>query len=198
MQPSTATRLFLITHAHTQIQQTQDAREWVLSAAGQQQAERLATLPLWQEVTAIVLSSELKTRLTIDVVLARYPRPVWVDVRFDELYRPGWVDDYASQVQRAFATPTVAVGEWEAATVALARFRAGIADLCAQFAGGTVALVGHGLTLSLYRAYLLGYEQVHFADWQQLSFAAVALVDPVAEQWLADFQPVAGHMPRSS
>ena len=198
MQPSTATRLFLITHAHTQIQQTQDVRQWVLSAAGQQQAERLALLPLWQEVTAIVLSSELKTRLTVDVVLARDPRPVWVDARFDELYRPGWVDDYASQVQRAFATPTVAVGEWEAATVALARFRAGIADLCAQFAGGTVALVGHGLTLSLYRAYLLGYEQVRFADWQQLSFAAVALVDPVAEQWLADFEPVAGHIPRSN
>ena len=197
MPPSTATHLFLITHAHTQVQQAQDVRQWGLSAAGQQQAERLATLPLWQDVAAIVLSSELKTRLTVDMVLARHPRPVLVDARFDELYRPGWTDDYATQVQRAFAAPTVAAGEWEPAAVALARFRAGIADLCTQFAGATVALVGHGLTLSLYRAYLLGYEQVHFADWQQLSFAAVALVEPVAEQWLAEFQPVAGHIARS-
>lgn len=197
MPPSTATRLFLITHAHTQVQQAQDARQWVLSDAGQQQAERLATLPMWQEVAAVVLSSELKTRLTVDVVLARHPRPVLVDARFDELYRPGWVEEYATQVQQAFAAPTEAAGEWEPAATALARFRAGIADLCVQFAGATVALVGHGLTFSLYRAYLLGYPQVRFADWQHLSFAAVALVDPVAEQWLADFQPVAGHIPRS-
>lgn len=197
MQISTPTRLFLITHAHTQIQPALDARQWVLSAAGQQQTERLAALPLWQEVTAIVLSSELKTRLTVDMVLARHPRPVLVDARFDELYRPGWVEDYATQVQRALATPTVAAGEWEPAAVALARFQAAIADLCTQFAGATIALVGHGLTLSLYRAHLLGYEQVRFADWQQLSFAVVALVDPVAEQWLAEFQPVAGYMARS-
>lgn len=196
MPQPTATRLFLITHAHTQVQPAQDARQWVLSDAGQQQAARLATLPLWQEVAAVVLSSELKTRLTVDVVLARQPRPVLVDARFDELQRPGWTDDYATQVQRAFAAPTEAAGEWEPAAVALARFRAGIMDLCAQFTGATIALVGHGLTLSLYRAHLLGYEQVRFTDWQQLSFAAVALVDPVAEQWLLDFQPVAGHIAR--
>lgn len=195
MQP-TATRLFLITHAHTQVQQQQEARQWALSAAGQQQAKRLATLPLWHEVAAIVLSSEWKTRLTVEVVLTQHPLPVLVDARFDELQRPGWVDDYAAQVRRAFAAPTQAAGAWEPAAAALARFRAGIADLCAQFAGATLALVGHGLTFSLYRAYLLGYEQVRFADWQQLSFAAMALVDPAAEQWLADFQPVAGYIAR--
>ena len=34
------------------------------------------------------------------------------------------------------------------------------------------------------------------ADWQQLSFAAVALVDPHREQVLQDFQAVAGSIPR--
>ena len=55
-------------------------------------------------------------------------------------------------------------------------------------------LVGHGLTLSLYRAYLLGYPTVRFEDWQRLGFAAVALVDPVVDQLLQDFQPVTGHI----
>ena len=197
MQIATATRLYLITHAHTQVQPQHDARQWGLSTAGQQQAELLATLPMWHDVAAIALSSELKTRLTVDVVLARYPRPVLVDARFDELYRPGWTDDYARQVQRAFAVPMQAAGDWEPAAVALARFRAGLADLCRQFAGTTLALVGHGLTLSLYRAHLLGFEQVRFADWQQLSFAALALVNPVTEEWLGDFQPVAGHIARN-
>ncbi|MBX3009900.1 MAG: histidine phosphatase family protein [Caldilineaceae bacterium] len=190
-------RLFLITHAHTQIQQAHDARQWVLSDAGQQQAALLATLPFWRELDQIVLSSEAKTRLTVAAVLAQYKLPVMVDPRFDELKRPGWTEDYAAQVQRAFAEPTQPAGEWEAASVALARFRAGITALCQQFAGATIALVGHGLTLSLYRADLLGYSQVRFADWQQLSFAAVALVDPVAGLLQQDFQAVAGHVSRA-
>lgn len=183
-------RLFLIRHAQVQMQPAQDAKQWPLSATGQGQAEHLATLSMWDDITQIVVSSEAKTRLTIAPVLAQRDLPVHVDARFDELHRPGWVADYAAQVQRAFAEPTQAAGEWELAAVALARFQAGIADLCTHFAGATVALVGHGLTFSLYRAHLLGYPQVRFADWQNLKFASVALVDPVAGQLLADFRAV--------
>ncbi len=194
-------RLFLITHAHTQIQPAQAATQWTLSAIGQAQAERLATLPLWHTVDQIVLSSEPKTRLTVEAVLAQHNLPVRVDARFDELQRPGWIEDYATQVQRAFAEPTQAAGEGEPAATALARFQAGIADLCDQCAGRTLALVGHGLTLSLYRAHLLGQMHVHFGDWQQLSFAAIALVDPVApqllQQLLQDFRPVASQIART-
>jgi broad specificity phosphatase PhoE len=190
-------RLFLITHAHTQMQQRQDARQWVLSTAGQAQAAQLARLPMWQAVERIVLSSEVKTHLTVEAVVAKHHLPLVVDARFDELQRPGWVDDYATQVQRAFADPQQAVGAWEPAAAALARFSAGIADLCIQFPNATLALVGHGLTFSLYRAYLLGYPHVRFADWQQLSFAAIALVDPCAGQLLQDFQAVAGHIART-
>ncbi len=189
-------RLFLITHAHTQIQPEHDATQWVLSAMGRQQAEQLAALPLWAEVDRIVLSREPKTRLTVDAVLARHPLPVQIDARFDELHRPGWVVDYATQVQCAFAAPTQAAGAWESAAAALTRFQAGIADLCHQYAGCSLALVGHGLTLSLYRAYLLRQTHVTFTDWQQLSFAAVALSDPLAQQLLQDFQPVAGQIAR--
>lgn len=172
------------------MQPDQDAKTWPLSATGQRQAERLATLPLWNEVTQLVVSSEAKTRLTVAPVIVQRRLPVQVDARFDELHRPGWVDNYSAQVQRAFAHPTHAAGEWEPAAVALARFQAGIADLCQDFAGATVALVGHGLTFSLYRAYLLGYDHVRFADWQQLPFAAVALVEPLTAQLLADFRPL--------
>ena len=190
-------KLFLITHAHTQIQPEQEANQWVLSATGQQQAVTLATLPMWESVEQIVLSSEAKTRLTVDRVLTQRKLPVLVDARFDELYRPGWVEDYPSQVRRAFAEPTQAAGEWEAAADALGRFQAGIADLCQHFAGARLALVGHGLTLSLYRTFLLGQSHVQFAHWQQLSFAAVALADPLTPALLQDFEPVAGQMART-
>lgn len=193
------TRLFLIRHAQVEVQPQHDARTWGLSVKGAQQAAQLATLPMWDIIDRIVVSSEPKTRLTVAAVLIQRNLPVTVDARFDELHRPGWVgaEEYALQVQRTFADPAHPAGEWEAATAALVRFRAGIADLCTEFAGATLALVGHGLTFSLYRAHLLGQTHVRFADWQQLSFAAVALVDPVTEKLLQDFQPVAGRSTRS-
>lgn len=183
-------RLYLIRHAQVQMQPDQDAKQWPLSIVGQRQAEQLAALPIWNAVTQIVVSSEAKTRLTVAPVITQRHLPVAVEPRFDELHRPGWVADYATQVQRAFAHPTQAAGEWEPAAVALARCQAGIADLCQHYTGATVAVVGHGLTFSLYRSYLLGYDHVRFADWQQLAFAAVACVDPLTPQLLEDFRPL--------
>jgi len=188
--------LYLITHAHTQIDPTQDVVQWRLSPTGEQQAHTLAEQPWWDTVDRIILSSEAKTRLTVVPVLARRPLPVLVDARFDELKRPGWAEDYAEQVRQAFATPDQPSGLWEAAAHAQARFLTGIADLCQTYHTATIALVGHGLTFSLYRAYLRGEAQVNLADWRALSFAAVALVAPLERRLLQDFQPVAGYIAR--
>lgn len=185
-------KLYLIRHAHTQIDRNEDAKAWALSDVGQQQATQLATLPFWNDVAGIVLSSEAKTRLTITPVLATRRIPIHVDTRLDELHRSGWMgtDAYAAHVRRVFAYPNQAAGEWESAADALTRVRAAIADFCQIYPNQTVALVGHGLTLSLYRAHLLGQSHVHFPDWQELSFAAVAVVDPQQETLLQNFQAI--------
>jgi broad specificity phosphatase PhoE len=188
--------LYLITHAHTHPDRNTEATRWSLSETGQQQAELLARQPFWDQVDRIVVSSEAKTTLTIRPVLARRNLPVWIDLRFDELRRGGWVADYPAQVHQALANPTVAVGGWEPANQALQRFLAGIGDVRVRFAGETLALVGHGLTLSLYRAYLLAQPQVDLEEWRQLSFAAVALVDATQGKLLQDFHAVAGELPR--
>jgi broad specificity phosphatase PhoE len=189
-------QLYLITHALTHQDRATEATQWRLSAQGQAQAALLAQQPFWVQIDRILVSSEPKTRLTVESVLAVRPLPVWSDPLFDELRRPGWTVDYTAQVRQAFAVPDQAAGEWEPANGALQRFLTGIGFIRQEFAGETLALVGHGLTLSLYRAYLLGQTRVNLADWQQLSFAAVALVDPEARHMLQDFQPVAGHSPR--
>ncbi|MCB0098031.1 MAG: histidine phosphatase family protein, partial [Caldilineaceae bacterium] len=70
------------------------------------------------------------------------------------------------------------------------RFLSGIDALTDAYPHETIALVGHGLTLSLYRAHLLGQPTVKLADWQNLPFAAVAHVAPKRHQLLSDFRPV--------
>lgn len=189
-------KLYLITHAHTQVDPTQDAVQWRLSTSGEQQAHRLAEQSWWATVDRIVLSSEPKTRLTVAPVLAQRALPVLVDARFDELNRPGWTEDYAEAVRQVFATPDQPIGAWETAAHAQARFLAGMADLGQNYPRATIALVGHGLTFSLYRAYLRGEAQVKLADWRALSFAAVAVVAPLQRQLVQDFQPVAGYIAR--
>jgi broad specificity phosphatase PhoE len=192
-------RLYLVTHAHTQQQQDVDTTGWVLSAEGVRQAAQLSRQPFWAEVDRIALSSEPKTRLTVQPVLRERNLPVLVEPRFDELRRGvSWIDDYTARVAQVFARPEDSIGGWEPAATALARFLDGIAELRRRFSGETLALVGHGLTLSLYRAYLLGREEVVLADWRQLSFAAVAQVDLDGNRLVADFRPVAGRMDRGT
>ncbi len=190
-------RLYLITHAHTQQVPDVAVTRWHLSATGAQQAEILAQQPFWEQVQRIVLSSEIKTHLTVEPLLTKRQLPITYDARFDELRRGAYGGfDYAERVGQAFAHPDQPAGDWEPASAAQGRFLAGIDALCHQHSQETLALVGHGLTLSLYRAYLLGHAQVKLADWRNLSFAAVALVNPVARTLLQDFQPVAGESPR--
>lgn len=192
------TTLFLITHAHTRQQPGIDAATWNLSETGQAQAQILAAQPFWDQVDHIVLSSELKTRLTVDAVLTARPLPVTVDARFDELIRTAeWTDDYVGRVAQVFAHPDLSIGGWEPASQALARFLAGIDALRARYAGETMALVGHGLILSLYRTHLLGQSHVDLDQWRALSFAAVAQVDLQSQKLVADFVPMAGASPRA-
>jgi len=185
--------LFLITHAHTQQKRDADATRWDLSPAGYEQAAGLARLPFWDGVDRIVVSSEAKTRLTVGPVLAERRLPLTVDPRYDELRRgSGWVDDYGAQVAEVFANPAHSIGGWESASAALARFLAGIHALADAFPAETIALVGHGLTFSLFRAYLLGQAQVNFADWQRLSFCALAEVEWPGLKLAQDFQTIPG------
>jgi broad specificity phosphatase PhoE len=175
-----------------------DAATWTLSETGLTQARILAQQPFWERVDRIVLSSEPKTRLTVEGVLRTRPLPVIVDPRFDELKRTAeWTYDYAARVAEVFAHPDQSIEGWEAATHALTRFAAGIEALQQQFRGETLALVGHGLTLSLYRAHLLGQPNVDWDQWRTLSFAAVARVNVEAGKLVDDFYPVAGDSPRA-
>jgi broad specificity phosphatase PhoE len=180
-------RLFLITHAHTEQLQDVAVDVWTLSARGIEQATILAEASFWPEVDRVVLSSEPKTWLTVQTVAEKRKLPVWIDCRFDELRRGGWVEDYASQVAAAFAEPAISVGGWESVEDVQRRIRVGIIDLHRRFEGETLVLVGHGLCLSILRAMILRQAKVDFAAWQHLSFASWACAGGDPLQLLTDF-----------
>lgn len=183
--------LRLITHAYTRQVPNTDASGWQLAEIGQQQALALARQPFWQGVDRVLLSREPKTGLTVEPLLHSRPLPVHTDARFDELRRPPqWTEDYAGRVAAVFAQPDASIGGWEPAAQALARFRQAVEEWTGRHPEESLALVGHGLTFSLYRAHLLGQARVRLEDWQALPFAAVAAVEDGA--LVEDFAVPAG------
>jgi broad specificity phosphatase PhoE len=175
-------RIYLITHAHTEQIHSVAADAWRLSARGNEQAAALADAPFWAQVDRIVVSAEPKTLLTVAGVVERRKIPVWVDSRFDELRRTDWIEDYGAQVAQVFAHPEHSISGWEPANSVQLRVRSGLADLKLRFAGETLALVGHGICLSLLRAWLLGLPTADLSHWQRLAFGSYAYVclDPPA------------------
>ncbi len=171
------TTLYLITHAYTRQVPDTDATLWRLNEVGRKQAAALARQPFWNRVDRVLLSSEPKTRLTVEPLWQARSLPVQEDARFDELRRtPEWTYAYTARVAEVFRRPQESIAGWEPATEALTRFRSGVAEWTARYPQEAFALVGHGLTLSLYRAHLLGLPRVALRDWQELAFAAVACV----------------------
>ncbi len=192
-------KLYLIAHACTRQVPDTDAALWQLDELGSKQAAALAQQPFWSEVDRLLLSCEPKTRLTVAPLLQRRDLPVEEDSRFDELHRtPEWTSDYTARVAEVFRRPREAIGGWEPAAAALNRFCEGIDDWASRHPHDTMALVGHGLTFSLYRAHLLGLPTVVLQDWQQLSFAAVACVQ--GGRIVEDFAVLPGvpHIPRGA
>ncbi|MCC6456484.1 MAG: histidine phosphatase family protein [Caldilineaceae bacterium] len=175
-------RIYLITHAHTEQVPHVAADVWRLSDRGNEQAAALAGAPFWAQVDRVVVSAEPKTLLTVAGVVERRKIPVWVDSRFDELRRSGWIEDYAAQVEQVFAQPERSISGWEAAASVRMRVQSGLADLKRRFAGERMALVGHGICLSLLRAGLLGLPTADLSHWRRLAFGSYAYVclDPPA------------------
>ena len=101
--------------------------------------------------------------------------------------RSGWLEDYAAQVAKVFAQPTQSVSGWEPASSAQQRAQQGLADLQRRFPGETLALVGHGISLSLVRAGLLGLAQVDHEVWQRLSFGTYAVASLAPPAIIQDF-----------
>jgi broad specificity phosphatase PhoE len=180
-------KIYMITHAHTEQVRDVAVDSWTLSQRGAEQASKLAVAPFWASVTQIVVSAEQKTYLTVAEIGKLHSLPIWVDSRFDELRRAGWTENYAEQVKAVFADPTRSVAGWETAESVRQRALSGLADLQKRFEGETLALVGHGLCLSILRAFAMHSPLVDFHAWQRMAFGSYASISLNPLTLMSDF-----------
>lgn len=176
IRPST---LYLVRHAHTQ-QTVLPVETWPLSEQGLRQAHQLAELPFWAEVQLICTSLEPKAQQTAQIVAERHRLPIEPVFDLRELRRTGErVADYDAAVREVLENLFKSCHGWEPAGEAQTRIMIAIERLLMLHEGVTLAVVSHGLALTLYLAHLAGTPP-SFDAWKTLPFAGAIQVDPEA------------------
>lgn len=174
-------KIYLIRHAATQPSDS-PAETWPLSAEGEAQAVALREHACWQEVTRIVSSPEEKALATVRPSAQQHGLPLEIHDDLRELQRaPIYLtnEGYQQTVQDVFAYPDRSINQWESASSVRLRMDKAIRQLCERYNGNRLALVSHGLALSIWLAALRGEAQPSFEAWRSLGFCQVLTVELV-------------------
>jgi 2,3-bisphosphoglycerate-dependent phosphoglycerate mutase len=178
--------LYLIRHAHSQ-RTALPAEAWALSEPGIRQARKLAELPFWREVQIICSSWEPKALQTAQIVAEQHSLPIEPVFDLRELRRTeGVVADYEAAVHEVLKNTFKSHHGWEPAGEAQTRTVTAIERLLMLHEGETLAVVSHGLVLTLYLAYLTDTPPT-LDLWQSFPFASATQVDPEARTVLNRF-----------
>jgi broad specificity phosphatase PhoE len=176
--------LFLIRHAPVTLELDRPSDQWTLTSEGIALAQQLAALPIIDSLDAVYTSPEPKARETARPLAERFGLHLLHRDALRELDRgpanlPGRTA-YDAAVERAFSDPEQSMNGWERAVDAQTRIVACVREADRQHAG-PIAIVSHGLVLSLLLAHLREQPRVDFAEWRAIALPALAIVD--RETW---------------
>jgi len=174
-------RLYLVRHAAVTVKPGVPSSDWHLSAEGRAAAGQLAEEAFWSGVRGLHVSPEPKAIGTAERIAARHDLPVRIEPALREVARRWAEGDYSDVVRRYLAGETL--DGWEPRDETLARVRSCIGRIVERHAGAEVAVVSHGLALTLYVSDLLGLDgEVAYELWSGIRFPDVAVVDPAARR----------------
>jgi broad specificity phosphatase PhoE len=159
-------RVYLIRHAHTEPHANVPSPEWGLSDEGRAAARALALRDEWLDLALVAASPEAKSRATAEPIAEAAALDLRLDSDLREAGRP-WVDgDYAAVARRYLAGDEIP--GWEPADDVRERIDRAVRTLAVE-AGGSLAVVSHGLALSLH----LGLTP---DEWEAMPFGEVVRV----------------------
>ncbi len=171
-------RLYLIRHARSQMM-GDAAWRWPLSEQGQREAGVLARQDFWRGVELVFSSPEIKAYQTAEPAARRWGIPLKIVNCLHELRRPRLVRDYEAVIARLFAEPEASVAGLEPAAQAAERITRCLEELATAHPERTLAVVSHGLILTLFLARLEGRWPT-VAEWRAVPFTGLAVVDTLS------------------
>ena len=176
-------RLYLVRHSGVTVRPERPGAEWHLSQAGRAAADALADEQYWTELDALHTSPEPKASSTAQRIAAPHGLPIRIERDLREAEGRGWTElaEYRAQVRRYLAGE--AVGSWEPKQEVQRRVRACIEAIMERHSGRDVAVVTHGLALTVYLAGLLDLDAAAAYElWAGIRFPDLAIVDPQARR----------------
>jgi broad specificity phosphatase PhoE len=184
--------LYLVRHASVDPRPGQPSAIWRLSPQGRAGADALAAEDCWAWLTRVYSSAEPKAIATAQRIAMRNALPLSIEPALGEVERP-WVDANYKAEARRYLSGELLEG-WETRGAATARIQAAIHRIDASHAEADVAVVSHGLILSLYLSDLLALDDLRTAElWNGIAFPDYAIVDPQGRalvqpfgQWAVD------------
>lgn len=172
-------KVYLVRHGAVTVRPDLPLAQWHLSPEGRAGVDALADKLFWPQVRGIHASAEPKAEATAQRIAARHALPIRIETELREVERPWTEGDYAAAVRRYLAGEALA--GWEPRDQALARVRSCIDGIVKRHEGLDVAIVSHGLALTLYLAALLDLDGAKAHElWSRIRFPDVAVLDPLA------------------
>ena len=168
---------YLLRHGKTKIDPNIPVSKWKLSEEGEMQAEKLAKEGKFDDVNTIFSSTEDKAFKTALPTAKKLSKEVVMLEAICELNRDNGeflkLDEYEKNIKQCLKNPDRSFNNWEKASHALDRFSKQISELDKTHSNQKILVVGHGFTINMYFAKLLGvfnntYERLSkndFADW---------------------------------
>ncbi len=175
-------RLVLIKHALPQIDDDVASHRWVLSEAGRDRCDWLASQLADQGVTPLYASLEPKALETAALVAVRLGLEVRPRRDLHENDRTGLgflaMDELRARIGRFFDEPSALVIGTETAEAAGRRFEAAVRALLVEAGDQTAAVVTHGTVLTTLVA---RYNPIQpFAFWDSLTMPSLVVLDGAA------------------
>lgn len=183
--------LVLIRHAQVVRDPALPVHMWQLSSEGQAAARRIAAEPALRGVDRFFASTEPKALATARALAG--DRPVEVASGLHELDRSAarWFDrieEYKGMVLEILARPEESVRGCEPAIEAQQRIVSAVEGLLAAHPGRRLAVVSHGIVLTLYLSHLLGRSRPDADIWRGIGFPDFAVVDPAEGRLISSFR----------
>jgi broad specificity phosphatase PhoE len=178
--------LVLVRHAMVTFHREVPSAQWHLSPDGRAAAEALAARDTWAPLVRVYSSHEPKAIATAQRCCAANALPLTIEPALHEVERPWSEGDYKSEAESYLRGQ--ARDGWEPRGAATERMRGAVEGVLSAHTGGDVAVVSHGLVLSLYLASLLDLDpEATAALWRGIGFPDYAVVDPAARTLVQPF-----------
>ncbi|MCL5113546.1 MAG: phosphoglycerate mutase family protein [Patescibacteria group bacterium] len=183
---------YFLRHGKTKIDKNAPVSRWVLSEVGEKQASQLTREGVFDDIDLIFSSTEDKAYKTVLPIAEKLGKKVIKLEAICEINRDNSgfleMEEYEKTIGQCLKNPDKSFNSWETANHALERFSKQISELDKEYSNKKILVVGHGFTINMYFAKLLGvldkvYERLSrndFADWGIVKNQAV--VKDIAKQ----------------